>query len=135
MIGMQNTKNEGPYKLPDSDLKKATQASVAIHSVSTRVSTNAPTGACTAGGLTLDPRTCGFGRAAVVSRLATSVRQVTRDQMELGPTGADTGRSCFLLSCGSDRGRYYRVTHGTGPIPNETQFPCRTLGACLVVSD
>ena len=36
-----------------------------------------------------------------------SVRRVTRDQMELGPTGSDTGRSWFLLSCGCDRSRYY----------------------------
>ena len=45
--------------------------------------------------------------------------------MEPGPTEFDTGRSWFLLS------RYYRVAHGAGPIPNETQFRCRTLGACL----
>jgi len=24
------------------------------------------------------------------------------------------------------------VAHGTGLIPNDTRFPCRTLGACLV---
>ena len=69
------------------------------------------------------------GRAG--GRLATSVRQVTRDQMEQGPTGSDTGRSWFLLSSGCDRSRYYRVPHGTGPIPNDTPFPCRTLVACL----
>ena len=63
---------------------------------------------------------------------ATSVRQVTRDQMELGPTGSGTGRSCFLLSPGCDRSRRYRAAHGTGLIPNETQFPCRTLVPCLV---
>ena len=40
-------------------------------------------------------------------RLATSVRQVTPDQRELGPTGSDTGRSRFLLSSGCDRSRYY----------------------------
>ena len=65
-------------------------------------------------------------------RLAASVRQVRRDQMELGPTGSDTERSWFLLSSGCDGSRYYRVAHGTGPIPNETQSPCRTLVACLV---
>ena len=64
-------------------------------------------------------------------RLATSVRQVTRDQMDPGPTELDTGRSWFLLSSGGDISRYYRVAHGTGLIPNETQFPCRTLVACL----
>ena len=51
--------------------------------------------------------------------------------MEPGPTEFDTGRSWFLLSCGCNRSRYYRVAHGAGPIPNETQFRCRTLGACL----
>ena len=49
--------------------------------------------------------------------------------MELGPTGSGTGRSLFLLSSGCDRSRYYRVAHGTGPIPTETQFLCRTLVA------
>ena len=44
---------------------------------------------------------------------------------------ACTGRSCCLLSSGCDRGIYYRVAHGTALIPNETQFPCRTLVACL----
>ena len=39
----------------------------------------------------------------MLSRLATSVRQVTRDQMELGPTESDMGRSRFLLSSGCDR--------------------------------
>ena len=37
------------------------------------------------------------------NRLAASVCQVTRDQMELGPTGSDTGRSRFLLSSGCDK--------------------------------
>ena len=50
--------------------------------------------------------------------------------MEPGPTEFDTGRSRFLLSCGCNRSRYYRVAHGAGPIPNETQFRCRTIGAC-----
>ena len=52
--------------------------------------------------------------------------------MELRPTESDTGRSWFLLSSGCDTSRYYRVTHGAGLIPNEIQFPCRTLVACLV---
>ena len=68
-------------------------------------------------------------------RLATSVRQVTRDQMEPGPTESDMGRSWFLLSPGCDGSRYYCVTHGTGQIPNETQFSCRTLVACLMRDD
>ena len=82
--------------------------------------------------LNADGRTAACRRAKHITRLATSVRQVTRDQMELGPTGSDTGRSCFLLSPGCDRGRYYRVTHGTGLIPNETLFPC--LVACLHIN-
>ena len=45
--------------------------------------------------------------------------------MELGPTGSDTGQSRFLLSAGCD---------GTELIPNETQFPCRTLVTCLLRS-
>ena len=53
---------------------------------------------------------------AVVSRLATSIRQVIHDQMELSPTESDTGCSWFLLSSGCDRSRYYRVAHGTGLI-------------------
>ena len=68
----------------------------------------------------------------VQARLAANVYQVTPDQMELGPSESDTGRSCFLLSPGCDRSRYYRVAYGTGPIPHDTQFPCRTLGAYLV---
>ena len=77
-------------------------------------------------------QTEGDGVQRFPPRLATSVRQVTRDQMEPGPTGSDTGRSWFLLSSGCDGSRYYRVAHGTGPIPNEIQFPCRTRVACLV---
>ena len=38
----------------------------------------------------------------------------------------------FLLSCGWDGGGYYRAACGTGPIPTETQSPCRTPVACLV---
>ena len=41
------------------------------------------------------------------------------------------GASLFLLSFGCDGSRYYRVVHGTALIPNKTQFPCRTLAACL----
>ena len=40
--------------------------------------------------------------------------------------GLTQGRSWILLSPGCNS-RYYRVAHGTGVIPNETQFPCRTL--------
>ena len=56
-------------------------------------------------------------------RVAMSVRQVTHDQMGLGPTGSDTRHSWFLLSLGCNRSRYYCAPHGTGLIPNETQFP------------
>ena len=66
------------------------------------------------------------------SRSSTGVRQVTPDQMEPGPTESDTGCGWILLSPGCGRSRYYRVTHGTGPILNEAQVSCRTLGACLV---
>ena len=65
------------------------------------------------------------------SRVATSVRQLRHDQMEQGPTEAHAGRSTFLLSFGGARGGYYRVADGTGPVPTDTQFPCRTLVACL----
>jgi len=40
--------------------------------------------------------------------------------------------SLFLLSSRCDQNGYYRVAHGTGVVPNEIQFPCRTLVACLV---
>ena len=59
-------------------------------------------------------------------RLA-SVRHVICDQ-ELDPNESDKGRSLFLLSPGCDRNGYYRAAHGMGSIPNEIQFPCRTLG-------
>ena len=65
-------------------------------------------------------------------RLAAGLRQVRRDQMGLGPTGYDTGRSWFLLSSGCDRSGYCRVAHGARLIPNNTQYHCRTLVACLV---
>ena len=42
-----------------------------------------------------------------------------------------TGCSRFLLSSGRGWGEYYRVAHGTGLMPNETQIPCRALVACL----
>ena len=32
---------------------------------------------------------------------------------------------------GCEWGRYYRVTHSTGLIPNKTRISCRTQGACL----
>ena len=71
----------------------------------------------------------GMGRCFMGTRLAGSVHQVRRHQMGLGPTESDTGCGWFLLSSGCDRSRYYRVTHGTALIPNETQLPCRTLVA------
>ena len=37
------------------------------------------------------------------TRLGTSVRQVTRDQKELGPTESDRECSWFLLSCVRDK--------------------------------
>ena len=39
--------------------------------------------------------------------LLLAVRQVTRDQMELGPTESNTGRGWFLLRSGCDGSRYY----------------------------
>ena len=45
------------------------------------------------------------------------------------------GCSKLLLSLGCGWGRYYRVAHGTGPIPNGPQVPCRTRVACLVKID
>ena len=47
------------------------------------------------------------------------------------PTELNTGRRCFLLSAVGDSSGYYRVAHGTGPIPTETRCPCRTLVTCL----
>ena len=45
---------------------------------------------------------CGmYHICALWNRLATSVCQVTRDEMELGPTGSHTGHSRFLLSSGA----------------------------------
>ena len=43
------------------------------------------------------------------------------------------GCSWLLLSSRCDQNRYYRVADGTGPVPNENQFSCRTLLACLAV--
>ena len=45
------------------------------------------------------------------------------------------GRGCdtFLLSCVCDGSGYYRVVHGAGLIPNETQSSCRTRVACLIL--
>ena len=62
----------------------------------------------------------------------TRVRPVRRDQRELDPTESDTGRGSLLLSSSCDRSGYYWAAHGAGLIPTETQFPCRTLAACLV---
>ena len=72
--------------------------------------------------------------AVVHSRLATSVRQVRRDQKELGPTELDTGRSRFLLSSECNRSGYYRVAGGAGLIRNEAELRCRTVVARLVQS-
>ena len=51
---------------------------------------------------------------------------------ELDPTAPHRGCSLFLLSFGCDSSGYYRMAHGTAPIPNETEGPCRTLVARLV---
>ena len=63
--------------------------------------------------------------AAVHTRRATSVRQVTPVQSVLGRTESDTGRSGFLLSRGCGRSGYYRVAHGTGLIGHGTPVPCQ----------
>ena len=65
--------------------------------------------------------------------LASAGSDVIRRDLDL--TASDRGCDLFLLSCGCDSTRYYRVAHGTGLIPNEIQSPCRTLVACLVWSD
>ena len=62
-------------------------------------------------------------------RLATAVCQSRHNQAGLGPTEPCTGRSRFLPSSGCQWGEYYRVAHSAGPIPTETQSPCRTLVA------
>jgi hypothetical protein len=54
-------------------------------------------------------------------------------QASLGPTEPCTRRIRFLLSSGCGWGRYYRVAHSTGPIPNETRISCRTLAARLLL--
>ena len=71
-------------------------------------------------------------KRTVTSRLAASIRQVTRDKKDLGPTEPDTGRGWFLLNSGFNESGYYQAACGVGLIPTETQFPCRTLAACLV---
>ena len=70
--------------------------------------------------------------SSVFTRVGTSVCQVTRDKKELDLTESDMGCNLFLLSFGCDSSRYYRGTHGTALIPNETQCSCRTPVACLV---
>ena len=70
-------------------------------------------------------------RSHTRTRLGTSVCWVTRDQKVLDLIMPDVECSWFLLSSECDQSRYYRVAHGTALIPNETQFPCRTLVACL----
>ena len=93
-----------------------------------------PKNLCTKNGLTIFSRSEISFFPTMVTRLATGIRQVRPDQMEPGPTASNTGRSRFLLSSACDGGGYYRVARGTGLIPNETQFPCRTLVACLMVT-
>ena len=70
-------------------------------------------------------------RVLFQTRLAASVRPIRHDPTELGPTESCTWCSWSLLSFGCDSSGYYRVAHGTGLSPNETQSPCRTLVACL----
>ena len=52
-------------------------------------------------------------------------------QASPGPSEPCTGCNRFLLSSGCEWGEYYRVAYSTGPAPNETRVPCRTLVACL----
>ena len=91
----------------------------------------------------IHPCSGGLGAASLLSAVRQALTyaiqtchhvpgQVRRDQMGLGCTGSNTGHSWFLLSSGCDRRRYYSVTQGTGPIPNETQLPCQTLLAGLM---
>ena len=61
----------------------------------------------------------------VRAKLATSVCQFRRDQMEQGPTEPHIGRSTFLLSSGGAGGGYYSVALDTGPIVTENRFPAR----------
>ena len=72
------------------------------------------------------------GRRMVGSTLATSVCPFRHDRMEQGPTEPHTRRGTLLLSSGGAGGGYYLVAFDTGPIASRNQFPCQTLGACLV---
>ena len=72
-------------------------------------------------------------RGHVSGRPATSVRQARHTQASLGPAEPSAGCNRFLLSSGCEWGRYYRVAHSTGLIPNENQISCRTLVACLAL--
>ena len=54
-----------------------------------------------------------------------------RDQNDLGPPESDVGRSWLLLSSRCDSSGCCSVAHGTELAPNETQFRCQTLVACL----
>ena len=56
-------------------------------------------------------------------RLGTSVCQVTRDKKKLDLTAPDRGCSFFLLSFGCDSSGYYRMAHGTAPIPKWVPLP------------
>ena len=58
--------------------------------------------------------------------------QARHDRAGLGPTEPCTGCDRALLSSGCQWGEYYRVAHGTGPAPTETQSPRRTPVACPV---
>ena len=62
--------------------------------------------------------------AAVRTRLATGAPQVRRDHQKWDPAKSD---GAFLLSSGRDQNRYYGVAHGSGRVPNEIGFSCRTL--------
>ena len=61
---------------------------------------------------------------AVNPLLATSVRQIRRDQKELGPTESVTRRSRFLLSSACDRSGQCRLADGAGLAP--TPVACST---------
>ena len=76
---------------------------------------------------------CAGSEVLVPIRLATRACQARHNQAGLGPDEPCTRCNRFLLSSGCEWGKYYRVTHSTGPIPNQTQIPCRALVACLVL--
>ena len=76
-----------------------------------------------------------FVHAELMNRLTfTSVRQVRHDQEELDLAESDTSRSLFQLSSDCNSSGCYGGAHGTGLNPNETQFRCRTVLACLLMN-